>query len=237
LTFFHIAEKPPPMMLHIPGILTAAEAAHMRERLDAADWVDGAATVGAQGAGVKRNRQLPEHSPLGAELGAAVREALRRSPLFFAAALPRTIAPPLFNRYEGGETYGLHVDGAVRPAPDGAPIRTDLSCTLFLAEPDAYDGGELEVVDTYGTHEVKLPAGDLILYPSRSLHRVAPVTRGARVASFFWLQSMIRDDANRALLLEMDQAISAVRAKQGDSAEVVALTGCYHNLLRTWAET
>jgi len=225
------------MMLHIPAILTPEEVARMRGRLDAADWVSGQATVGAQGAKVKNNRQLPEHSPETRELGAAVEAALRRSPLFFAAALPLKVAPPLFNRYEGGETYGLHVDGSVRAMPDGASLRTDLSCTLFLADPDEYDGGELEVVDTYGAHEVKLPAGDLILYPSSSLHRVAPVTRGARVASFFWVQSMVRLEAHRSLLFDMDRAIQGVRAANGDTAEAVSLTGCYHNLLRLWAET
>lgn len=209
----------------------------MRGRLDAADWVSGQTTVGAQGAKVKNNRQLPEHGAESVALGKAVDAALRRSPLFFAAALPLKIAPPLFNRYEGGETYGLHVDGSVRALPDGGSLRTDLSCTLFLADPDEYDGGELEVVDTYGAHEVKLPAGDLILYPSSSLHRVAPVTRGARIASFFWLQSMVRSDAHRRLLFEMDQAIQGVRARDGDCAEVVSLTGTYHNLLRLWAET
>lgn len=225
------------MMLHIPQVLRQEEVAQMRGLLDSADWVSGQATVGPQGARVKHNRQLPEHSTLGVELGAAVEAAVRRSPLFFAAALPLKISPPLFNRYEGGETYGLHVDGSVRPMPDGSSLRTDLSCTLFLSEPETYEGGELEVVDTYGSHEVKLPAGDLILYPSSSLHRVAPVTRGARIASFFWLQSMVRSAAHRSLLFEMDQAIQGVRAIAGDSAEAVTLTGCYHNLLRMWAET
>jgi PKHD-type hydroxylase len=225
------------MMLHIPDVLSKEEVARLRGLLDSADWVSGQTTVGAQGAKVKHNRQLPEYSALSVELGQAVEAAVRRSPLFFAAALPLKMAPPLFNRYEGGETYGLHVDGSVRPLADGGSLRTDLSCTLFLSEPDDYEGGELEVVDTYGSHEVKLPAGDLILYPSSSLHRVSPVTSGARVASFFWLQSMIRSDANRSLLFEMDQAIQGVRAAQGDSPEAVTLTGCYHNLLRLWAET
>lgn len=224
------------MMLHIPEVLSAAQVSEMRAALDAADWVDGRETVGAQGAQVKRNRQLPEQSPVTAQLGGLVLAALARSTLFFSAALPLRFVPPLFNRYEGGEHYGLHVDGSVRRTASGQQLRTDLSCTLFLAEPEDYDGGELEVVDTYGVHEVKLPAGDLILYPASSLHRVTPVTRGARVCSFFWLQSMVRDDAQRAMLFELDQTIQKLRARLGESEETVALTGQYHNLLRMWSE-
>lgn len=225
------------MMLHVPEVLGRDEVAEMRRRLDASDWVDGQATVGEQGAKVKRNRQLPELSPLGRELGQLILTRLAAHALFVSAALPHRYVPPLFNRYEGGEHYGLHVDGSVRGVPGtNLSLRTDLSCTLFLCDPDDYDGGELEVVDTYGTHEVKLPAGDLILYPSSSLHRVQPVTRGARVCSFFWLQSMVRDDGRRGLLFEMDQSIQKLRAKIGDSEEVLALTGTYHNLLRQWAE-
>lgn len=225
------------MMLHVPGVLTQDQARELRTRLDASDWTDGRETVGSQGALVKRNRQLPENSPLGRELGRVVLQALARHPLFHSAALPLHFVPPLFNRYEGGEHYGLHVDGSVRSVPgSGEQLRTDLSCTLFLCEPEDYDGGELEVVDTYGVHEVKLPAGDLILYPSTSLHRVQPVTRGARICSFFWLQSMVRDDAKRTMLFELDQVIQRLRTLHGDTEEAVSLTSHYHNLLRMWAE-
>ena len=226
------------MMLHIPNVLSREQVKQIRHRLDAANWVDGKQTVGEQGAQVKRNRQLPEHSALSQELGQIVLAALKSNPLFFAAALPMRIVPPLFNSYAGGEHYGLHVDGAVRHvANTGLSLRTDVSSTLFLCDPEEYDGGELEVVDTYGTHEVKLPAGDLILYPSTSLHQVLPVTRGERVCSFLWTQSMIRDDARRSMLFEMDQNITRLRSLLGDSQEVVSLTAQYHNLLRMWAET
>lgn len=225
------------MMLHVPEVLTREQVADIRARLDATDWVDGRATVGPQGAQVKQNRQLPELSPVGRELGETVLKALLVHPLFLSAALPLRTVPPLFNRYEGGEHYGLHIDGAVRSVPGThLRLRTDLSSTLFLSDPDDYDGGELVVVDTYGTHEVKLPAGDLILYPSTSLHRVEPVTRGARVCSFFWTQSMVRDDGQRHLLFELDQDIQKLREKLGDCPEVLSLTGHYHNLLRQWAE-
>ncbi|MDF1485135.1 Fe2+-dependent dioxygenase [Ramlibacter sp. H39-3-26] len=225
------------MMLHVPRVLTAEQVREFRAVLDAADWVDGRASVGSQGAQVKQNRQLPTGSPVAQRLGALVLEALSRSALFFSAALPLRIVPPLFNRYEGGENYGLHVDGAVRRQPDGQWLRTDLSCTLFLSEPDSYEGGELEVVDTYGTHEVKLPAGDAILYPSSSLHQVLPVTRGARVGSFFWLQSMVRDEERRRQLFELDQVIQALRGRVGECAQTLTLTNHYHNLLRMWTET
>lgn len=225
------------MMLHIPQVLTPEQVRAMRTALDSADWTDGRATVGAQGAQVKRNRQLPETSALGMELGRAILAALAVHPLYVSAALPLRSVPPLFNSYAGGEHYGAHVDGAVRQVPGGAPpLRTDLSCTLFLADPDDYDGGELVVVDTYGTHEVKLPAGDMILYPSSSVHKVEPVTRGTRVCSFFWVQSMVREDARRGMLYELDQAIQSLRMRVGDCDEVVALTSHYHNLLRLWAE-
>ncbi|MDM0016547.1 Fe2+-dependent dioxygenase [Variovorax saccharolyticus] len=225
------------MMLHVPDVLSAEQVREMRARLEATDWVDGRATVGDQGARVKRNRQLPEQSPVGHELGRTILAALARNPLFFSAALPLRFVPPLFNRYEGGEHYGLHVDGSVRSVPGtGEQLRTDLSCTLFLCDPEEYEGGELEVVDTYGAHEVKLPAGDLILYPSSSLHRVHPVTQGARVCSFFWLQSMVRDDRQRAMLFELDQVIQKLRGRLGESEESIALTGHYHNLLRMWSE-
>ncbi|WP_417283216.1 Fe2+-dependent dioxygenase [Comamonas sp.] len=230
------------MMLHIPNVLSREQVASMRAAIDAADWVDGRATVGSQGAQVKRNRQLPEDSPIALQQGCIIEQALAANSLFFSAALPARSMPPLFNRYSDSETYGLHVDGAARRvagAAMGGPqwLRTDLSCTLFLCEPEDYEGGELVVVDTYGTHEVKLPAGDLILYPSSSLHRVEPVTRGERVCSFFWAQSLVRDDSRRALLFEMDQAITRLRAQLGETPETVSLTGNYHNLLRMWAET
>lgn len=224
------------MMLHIPEVLTPAQVAEIRQRLDATDWIDGKATVGAQGAQVKNNRQLPETSPVGLELGQIILKALVANPLFFAAALPMRYMPPMFNRYEGGEHYGFHIDGSVRSIPgSNLSLRTDLSCTLFLCEPEDYDGGELIVADTYGEHEVKLPAGDMILYPSSSLHKVEPVTRGARICSFFWVQSMVADDGRRTMLFELDQNIQALRDKVGDSKEIVGLTGHYHNLLRQWA--
>ena len=223
------------MLLHIPNLLTRDETTLCREALRDADWTDGRATVGPQGAQVKRNRQLREDSPVAAKLGALILDALSKSPLFMSSALPLRIAPPLFNRYEGGEHYGLHIDGALRAVPGSStPMRTDVSCTLFLSSPEEYDGGELVVVDTYGTHEVKLPAGDLIVYPATSLHRVEPVTRGARVASFFWAQSMVADAGQRAMLFELDQTIQKLRERVGDCEEVVALTGHYHNLVRQW---
>ncbi|HEY5798693.1 MAG TPA: Fe2+-dependent dioxygenase [Burkholderiaceae bacterium] len=224
------------MLLHIPHVLDPALAAAMLARLRAGDWVDGRATVGQQGAQVKRNRQLPEHGDLARELGVQVLAALKAEPLFFAAALPRTIVPPLFNRYGPAETYGNHVDGAVRLLADGTPLRTDVSCTLFLTPPDEYEGGELIVEDTYGEHEVKLAAGDLIVYPSTSVHRVQPVTDGERISAFFWVQSMVRDASRRAMLFEFDRNLTAVRERLGDSPEVVGLAGHYHNLLREWAE-
>ncbi|MEG0555950.1 MAG: Fe2+-dependent dioxygenase [Comamonas sp.] len=230
------------MMLHIPNVLAREQVTAMRAAIDAADWVDGRVTVGSQGAQVKRNRQLPEDSPIAMQQGRIIEQALAANGLFFSAALPARSMPPLFNRYSDSETYGLHVDGAARRvagAAMGGPqwLRTDLSCTLFLCDPEDYEGGELVVMDTYGTHEVKLPAGDLILYPSSSLHRVEPVTRGERVCSFFWAQSLVRDDSRRALLFEMDQAITRLRAQLGETPETVSLTGNYHNLLRMWAET
>lgn len=226
------------MMLHIPAVLTGDQVASMRAQLDQSGWVDGRATVGQQGAQVKRNRQLPEASPLSRELGQLVLAALAGSPMFFAAALPLRIVPPLFNRYGVGDEYGAHVDGAVRQvAGTAVPLRTDVSATLFLSDPDEYDGGELTVMDTYGAHEVKLPAGDLVVYPSSSVHKVAPVTRGERICSFFWVQSMVRDDTRRNMLLDLDQNIQRLRARLGDCEELVALTSHYHNLLRQWAET
>ena len=210
----------------------------MRALIDAAEWIDGNATSGAQSALAKRNEQLPEDSPAAKAAGEAILDALSANPLFVTAALPQTVFPPLFNRYGGGQTFGVHIDNSIRQSRDGTVrIRSDLSATLFLTEPEDYDGGELLVEDTYGVHEVKLPAGDMILYPASSLHQVTPVTRGARTSSFFWLQSLIRDDAQRALLFQMDIAIQQLAGKVGAGApELVSLTGTYHNLLRMWAE-
>jgi PKHD-type hydroxylase len=225
------------MMLHIPEVLTRPQVMEVRKIIDAADWIDGKASVGPQGARVKKNRQLPESSAIGMQVGQAILKTLVANSLFVAAALPVRYMPPLFNRYEGGEHYGFHVDGAIRNIPgSNLSLRTDLSCTLFLSEPNDYDGGELVVVDTYGEHEVKLPAGDMILYPASSVHKVEPVTRGTRISSFFWVQSMVADDGRRSLLFELDQNIQKLRAKLGDSEEVVGLTGHYHNLLRQWAQ-
>lgn len=204
--------------------------------LDAAEWVDGAATAGFQSTRVKDNRQLPEGSEAARRLGATIVEALHGNVLFNAAALPAHVFPPLFNRYENGQAFGNHVDNAVRQVRDsGQRLRTDISATLFLADPAEYDGGELVVDDTYGPHRVKLPAGHLVLYPATSLHRVMPVTRGARLASFFWIQSLVREDSQRTLLFDMDMAIVRLRKSLGDNESVVALTGVYHNLLRRWA--
>lgn len=224
------------MLLHIPNVLSAEELSSLRQRLDVADWTDGRETVGLQGAQVKRNEQLPDASPLKAELGSVVQHALQRNPLFFAAALPLKILPPRFNRYQGGGTYGFHVDGAVMATGAQGHLRSDVSCTLFLSAPDEYDGGELVVSDTYGEHEVKLPAGDLIVYPSSSLHQVNPVTHGARLASFFWVQSMVRDDAQRRLLWETDTALERLRQSGADATAVLQLSNVYHNLLRRWSQ-
>ena len=226
------------MLLHIPEVLSHDQVAAIRRALDSADWIDGKETVGAQGARVKRNLQLPDASPLREQLGRGVLAALAANPLYHAAALPLRTLPPRFNRYEGGGHYGFHVDGAVMAvAASGEQLRSDVSCTLFLSEPDEYDGGELIVSDTYGEHEVKLPAGDLIVYPSSSLHKVQPVTRGARIASFFWVQSLIRDDSQRRLLFELDTSIQTLTHSGADSGAVLQLTGVYHNLLRRWAQT
>jgi PKHD-type hydroxylase len=226
------------MLLHIPDVITREQVEQIRAELEAADWTDGRETVGAQGARVKRNQQLPDASPLRRQLGEQVQAALARHPLYHAATLPLRTLPPRFNRYAEGGQYGFHVDGAVMAAHDEAgQLRSDIACTLFLNEPEAYDGGELIVSDTYGEHEVKLPAGDLIVYPSSSLHRVAPVTRGARLAAFFWVQSLVRDDGKRRLLFELDTSIQALTRSGADAAAVLQLTGIYHNLLRQWAET
>ncbi|WP_374347803.1 Fe2+-dependent dioxygenase [Chitinimonas sp.] len=224
------------MLLHIPGVLSGDEVARFRAELHAADWVDGRETVGPQGARVKHNRQLPSDSPLAERLGRQILAALGQHPLYVAAALPLRSVPPLFNRYAGGEHYGDHIDGGIRALPAGGMLRTDLSSTLFLSEPHEYDGGELVVSDTYGVHEVKLPAGDLILYPASSVHRVEPVSGGERLCAFFWTQSMVRNDQQRTMLFELDTQVQALRRQLGDSPEVVSLTGHYHNLLRMWSE-
>ena len=225
------------MLLTIPDVLSAEQVKEMRAKLDAADWVDGRVTAGYQAQRVKENHQLPEGHPVAVELGQMVLGALARSPLFMSAALPLRVFPPMFNRYTGGGHFGTHVDTAIRAdAGTGQRIRTDISATLFLAGPEEYDGGELLVEDNYGSHAVKLPAGQMVLYPATSLHRVDPVTRGARVASFFWIQSMIRSDADRTLLFDLDQGIQRVNAEAPASGAAVALTGVYHNLMRRWAE-
>jgi len=225
------------MLLHIPDVLTPDELRQARQLLADGPWEDGLATTGTQSAQVKHNLQLAQTSPQAQALGSLVLAALNRNALFFSAALPNRIFPPMFNCYQGGMTFGNHVDNAVRSDPfSGQWLRTDVSCTLFLTDPDEYQGGELIVDDTYGSHTVKLPAGDMILYPSTSVHRVEPVTAGARLASFFWTQSMVRDDSRRALLFDMDSAISSLRQRHGDSDEAVSLTSVYHNLLRQWSE-
>jgi PKHD-type hydroxylase len=226
------------MLICIPEVLDRAEVAEIRGLMDAATWEDGRSTAGAQSALVKRNEQLPPNGELARRLGARIVSTLLANPLFVSAAIPLQIFPPLFNRYGAGHHFGIHVDNAVRGDPaTGLRIRTDLSVTLFLAEPEEYDGGELVVEGQYGSQEVKLPAGHLVLYPASSLHMVTPVTRGTRVASFFWLQSMIRDGGARSLIYDLDTAIQALVPELGrDHAEVVKLTGIYHNLIRTWAE-
>lgn len=224
------------MMYHIPAVLSPQEVDDFRAQLQQADWVDGRATTGDQGALVKKNQQVDTRSPLYGELQNRVLAALNRSSLFFAAALPKTLSSPLFNRYQQSETYGFHVDGAVRSQAQGGWMRTDLSATLFLSAPESYEGGELVVNDTYGQHTVKLPAGDLVLYPSSSLHCVTPVTQGVRVASFLWVQSMIRDDKRRSMLFELDRNIQTLKRRHGESDEVLSLLNLYHNLLRDWSE-
>jgi PKHD-type hydroxylase len=226
------------VLLSIPQVLSKEQVMRCRQVMDAAEWIDGRGTAGSQSAAVKRNMQLPEGTAAAEQLGSIVLEALSRSALFISAAIPMKIFPPLFNRYSIGQHFGTHVDGAIRAVP-GTPvrIRTDLSVTLFLTEPEDYDGGELTVEDKYGVHEVKLPAGDMVLYPSTSLHHVKPVTRGTRLASFFWLQSMIRDDGARSLLFDLDQTIQELSAERGvEDAACVRLTGIYHNLIRYWAD-
>lgn len=226
------------MMLQIPEVLTKEQVAECRKVLDAGRWVDGNLTSGFQAALAKSNEQLPQDCDEARNVGAAIVRALESNPLFVAAALPHTILSPMFNRYGEGMGFKDHVDNSIRRDPvTGKQLRTDLSATLFLAEPEDYDGGDLVVNDLFGTHSVKLGAGDLILYPSSSLHHVTPITRGRRTASFFWIQSLIRDDGQRSLLLEMDLAIQGLSRQVGaDDEGVISLTGVYHNLLRQWAE-
>jgi PKHD-type hydroxylase len=225
------------MILHIPKVLDEQQLAHCRETMQHASWVDGRVTAGHQSAVVKDNRQLPENSAEARQLGDMIMGALERCPLFITAALPLRVFPPLFNRYEGGEKFGPHLDNSIRQIPGtGYRIRTDLSATLFLSKPEEYDGGELVIDDVFGAHSAKLPAGDMVLYPASSLHHVVPVTRGVRFASFFWVQSMVRDDGQRALLFDLDVAINKVNQALPHHVAVVELTNCYHNLLRRFAE-
>jgi PKHD-type hydroxylase len=224
------------MLLHVEGVLTPDQVADFRKTLQAQNWVDGRVTAGEQSARAKRNLQVPEDMPAARELGETILSALGRNPMFVSAALPLRVFPPLFNRYDEGMAFDTHVDNTIRFA---GPVRfrTDVSATLFLTDPADYDGGELIVEDAYGEHAVKLPAGDMILYPASSLHRVAPITRGSRWASFFWAQSMVRSDEQRTLLFNLDNAIQALSVKVGQGApEVVSLAGTYNNLLRMWSE-
>jgi len=225
------------MLVHIPNLLSGEQVAHLRGVLAGTDWVDGKATAGAQSAGAKNNLQVPEDAPAARALGEIVLGALGQSETFMSAALALRVFPPLFNRYSGGQSFGTHVDNALRQIP-GTPhrIRTDISATLFFSAPDEYDGGELSVEDTYGVHSVKLPPGHLVLYPATSLHHVRPVTRGVRTASFFWIQSMVRDDGERTLLFDLDLAIQRVNADAPSHPSAVQLTGIYHNLVRRWAD-
>ena len=225
------------MLLAIPEVLSEEQVRRARQILDSAEWVDGKVTAGHQSALAKNNQQLAEGSAAAHELGEMILNALGQSALFISAALPLRVFPPLFNRYTGGQSFATHVDNAIRQVPGtGHRIRTDLSATLFFAQPEEYDGGELVVEDTYGVHSVKLPAGHLVLYPSTSLHQVRPVTRGARVASFFWIQSMVRDDGERTLLFDLDVAIQKLNRDAVEDSPAIQLTGIYHNLMRRWAE-
>ena len=225
------------MIVQVPNVLNPEQIARCREVMNRASWIDGRVTAGHQSAMVKDNRQLPEHSPEARELGDMIVAALERNPLFITATLPLRVFPPLFNRYEGGESFGAHLDNSIRQIP-GTPlrVRTDISATLFLSAPEDYDGGELMIDDVYGAHAVKLGAGDMVVYPASSLHHVKPVTRGVRLASFFWVQSMVRDDGTRTLLFDLDMAINKVNQAMPNNSAVVELTNCYHNLLRRFAE-
>jgi PKHD-type hydroxylase len=226
-------------MVHVPNLLSEEQVVHVRGVLSGTDWVDGKVTAGAQSAGAKHNLQVPESAPAARALGDMILTALGKNERFTSAALALRVFPPLFNRYDQGMNFGAHIDNSIRfvkGASQPIRVRTDLSATLFLTDPADYDGGELVVEDTFGSHQVKLPAGDLIVYSATSRHHVTPVTRGSRWASFFWIQSMIRDEAARAMLFELDNAIQGLRRQVGDSEEVVSLTGLYHNLVRRWAD-
>jgi PKHD-type hydroxylase len=227
------------MLVCVPSVLDAAQIVSLRERLDRANcWVDGRVTAGYQGAPVKFNQQIDERSDVAQACQRIIVPALESNPLFISAVLPNAIYPPMFNRYSEGMTFGAHVDGSVRLHPrDGRKLRTDVSATLFLSNPDEYDGGELLIEDTFGRHGVKLPAGDMVIYPASSLHQVAPITRGTRVGCFFWIQSLIRDDVQRSLLYEMDGAIQRLNQTDADEVARRSLIGCYHNLVRQWSET
>jgi PKHD-type hydroxylase len=222
------------VLLPIENLLSPEEARAMRAELESATWADGRITAGHQSALAKRNQQLPQEDPCAQRLAQQVLERLASHPLFIAAALPHKVFPPLFNAYREGMAFGNHIDNAIRG--DDEKLRTDVSCTLFLAERDSYDGGELVVEDLYGNHSIKLDAGGLLLYPASSLHRVTPVTRGVRYAAFFWVQSLVRDPLQRRMLLDLDLAIQGLRRAHGESAELVSLSGLYHNLLRRWAQ-
>ncbi|MEG1488898.1 Fe2+-dependent dioxygenase [Acinetobacter sp.] len=226
------------MIHHIPNVLSKEQVAEFRQMMETANWVGGKVTAGTLSASVKQNQQLSEQDPLTHHLSELVIQAIWKNPVFQAAALPCQIIPPLFNRYDEHESFGFHVDNSIRLIRGTAQqMRTDLSCTLFLSEPEEYDGGDLVIEDTYGYHEVKLPAGDVVLYPATSLHEVSSIIRGTRFASFFWVQSMIRDDAERHMLFNLDQSIQSLRMQLGDQhEEVVKLTNLYHNLMRKWAE-
>lgn len=225
------------MLLQIPNVLTKEQVRDARAVLDAAEWIDGRVTAGHQSARAKDNEQIPENHPAARRVGELIVSALARNPLFRSAALPLHVFPPLFNRYSGGQSFGSHVDNAIRQISGTAnQLRTDLSATLFLSEPAEYDGGELVIEDTFGVQSVRLEAGNMILYPASSLHHVRPVTRGARVSSFFWIQSMVRDDGERTLLFDLDLSIQRLAADSPDHASVLQLTGVYHNLLRRWAD-
>lgn len=225
------------MLLTIPEVLNAQQVAEARKILDSAEWVDGRVTAGHQSARTKDNLQIPENHPAAQQIGETILTALGQNALFISAALPQRVFPPLFNRYQGGQSFGTHIDNAIRQITGTSHrIRTDLSATLFFAEPDEYSGGELVIEDTYGTHSVKLPAGHMVLYPASSLHYVRPVTAGARISSFFWIQSMIREDSQRAILFDLDVAIQRLNRDAANQASAVQFTGVYHNLLRQWAD-
>ena len=227
------------MMVHVPNLLSGEQVAHIRGVLSGTDWVDGKVTAGSQSAGTKHNLQVPENAPAARALGDMILTALGQNERFNSAALALRVFPPLFNRYDQGMNFGAHIDNAIRfvkGASQPIRVRTDMSATLFLTDPDDYDGGELVIEDTFGSHQVKLPAGDLVVYSATSRHHVTPVTRGSRWSSFFWIQSMVQDEAARTMLFELDTAVQGLRKQIGDTEQVVALTGLYHNLVRRWAQ-